>query len=360
MAIPFLEKNASMRTLPPLEVIFGCSPQMLKIRQRIERVATANIPVLIIGESGTGKDIIARLIHQLSPWQAGAFVRVTCPSIPGTLLESELFGYERGSFTGATGSKPGRVEMAEGGTLFLDEISELDSGLQSKLLQVLQDGQFCRIGATEDKKVDARLICATNRSLSNEIQNGGFRQDLFYRINGVTIELPPLRERVSDIPALVEFFLETYGHAYNCRPKPLSNQMMAQIQSYHWPGNVRELENLIKRFVILGDEEAVRMDLIPRPASMIEFDLELNKPISLKAVTRKAVHELERKIILSILQSNEWNRKRTAKALNISYRALLYKIREVGVPSKRIHSNGIKTSQVLAGAPGSSLPRVDD
>lgn len=360
MATPFPDKSAAGRTLPPPEVIFGRSPQMLRIRQRIERVASANIPVLIVGESGTGKDIVARLIHQLSPWQTGPFVRVTCPSIPGTLLESELFGYERGSFTGAIGSKPGRVEMAEGGTLFLDEISELESGLQSKLLQVLQDGQFCRIGATEDKKVDARLICATNRSLSDEIQNGGFRQDLFFRINGVTIELPPLRERANDISAIVGYFLETYSHAYNCRPKPLSNQMMAQLQSYHWPGNVRELENLIKRFVILGDEEAVRMDLIPKPASMIEFDLELNKPISLKAVTRKAVHELERKIILSILQSNEWNRKRTAKALNISYRALLYKIREVGVPSKRAHNNGIKAAQMISNPLEAPLPRIDE
>lgn len=341
MATALVERTGSTRALPPLEVLFGRTSRMAQIRQRVERVASANIPVLIQGESGTGKDIIARLIHQLSPWQSGPFVRVTCPSIPGTLVESELFGYERGSFTGAVGTKPGRVEMAEGGTLFLDEISELESGLQSKLLQVLQDGQFCRIGATEETKVDARLICATNRSISNEIETGGFRQDLFYRINGVTIELPPLRERAADIPVLVDYFLNIYSHTYHSRPKPMSNQLLSQLQSYHWPGNVRELENLVKRFVILGDEEAVRMDMIPRPSSMVEFDLELNKPISLKAVTRKAVRELERKIILSILQSNDWNRKRTAKALNISYRALLYKIREVGVPSKRGHNPGL-------------------
>lgn len=359
MATALLERAASIRVLPPPEVVFGHSPRMLKIRQRIERVASANIPVLIVGESGTGKDIIARMIHKLSPWQTGPFVRVTCPSIPGTLLESELFGYEKGSFTGAIGSKPGRVEMAEGGTLFLDEISELDSGLQAKLLQVLQDGQFCRIGATEDTKVDARLICATNRSLSDEIQSGGFRQDLFYRINGVTIEMPPLRERASDIPGIVDYFLDLYSHSYNSRPKPMSNQMMSQLQSYHWPGNVRELENLIKRFVILGDEEAVRMDMMPRPSSMIEFDLELSKPISLKAVTRKAVHELERKIILSVLQSNEWNRKRTAKALNISYRALLYKIREVGVPSKRAQNSGVaKPLQALSAADADGLSTI--
>lgn len=330
----------SERTTPPPEIVFGQTRRMAQIRQRIERIAAANIPVLIQGESGTGKDIIARIIHQLSPWNRGPFVRVTCPSIPGTLLESELFGYEKGSFTGAVGSKPGRVEMAEGGTLFLDEISELEPGLQAKLLQVLHDGQFCRIGATEDTKIQVRLICATNRSLANEIQSGSFRQDLFYRINGVSIELPTLRERTTDIPDLVAFFLETYSHSYNNKAKPLSNQLMSQLQNYHWPGNVRELENLMKRYVILGDEEAIQMDLMPKPPAMIELDLQLNGPISLKEVTRKAVQELERKIILKILQNNEWNRKRTARALNISYRALLYKIRDVGVPSKRSQHAG--------------------
>jgi two-component system response regulator AtoC len=323
------------RSLPPLEIIFGRTQKMAQLRQRIEKVASANIPVLIQGESGTGKDIIARIIHQTSPWGTGPFVRVTCPSIPGTLLESELFGYEKGSFTGATGSKPGRVETAEGGTLFLDEISELDAGLQSKLLQVLQDGQFCRIGATEDTKIQVRLVCATNRCLSDEIGSGHFRQDLFYRINGVTIELPALRERASDVPDLVNYFIETYSHTFHNKAKPISGQLMSQLQNYHWPGNIRELENLVKRYVIFGDEEALQMDLMPKPSSMIEFDLQLNGPISLKDMTRKATHELERKIILKILQNNEWNRKRTAKALNISYRALLYKIRDVGVPSKR-------------------------
>lgn len=337
------------RTVPPSAIIFGKTPRMAQISQNLEKIAAANIPVLIQGESGTGKDIIARLIHESSPWSNGPFVRVTCPSIPGTLLESELFGYEKGSFTGAIGSKPGRVEMAEGGTLFLDEISELEAGLQSKLLQVLQDGQFCRIGATEETKIQVRLICATNRQLSNEIAAGSFRQDLFYRINGVTIELPSLRERIADIPDLAAYFLEMYSHAFHSKAKPISNQLMAQLQNYHWPGNIRELENLIKRFVILGDEEAVQMDLMPKPASMIELDLELNGPISLKAVTRKAVHELEKKIILKILQNNEWNRKRTAKALNISYRALLYKIRDVGVPSKRSQQANVSVP-VLADA----------
>src|SRR4029077_5101296 len=175
----------SLGELPPDAIVFGRSEVMQSLRERMDKVASANVPVLIHGESGTGKDIIARMIHGLSPWKGGPFVKVNCPAIPGTLLESELFGYEKGSFTGAYGTKPGRVEMAHRGTLFLDEISELDLALQSKLLQLLQDGQFCRIGAQEDKKVEVRVVCATNRILENEIENGTFRQDLFYRINVV-------------------------------------------------------------------------------------------------------------------------------------------------------------------------------
>src|SRR3979490_2213607 len=168
----------SLGELPPDQIIFGHSEVMQAVRSRLGKVAAANVPVLIQGESGTGKDIIARLIHTLSPWKSGPYVKVNCPAIPGTLLESELFGYERGAFTGAVGSKPGRVELAHRGTLFLDEISELDMSLQSKLLKLLQDGQFCRIGAQEDKKVEVRVVCATNRKIEHEIEAGTFRQDL--------------------------------------------------------------------------------------------------------------------------------------------------------------------------------------
>src|SRR5881227_2327801 len=189
----------SLGEIPPEAVIFGNSEIMQALRQRLDKVASANVPVLIQGESGTGKDIIARMIHGLSPWRNGPFVKVNCPAIPGTLLESELFGYEKGAFTGAYGSKPGRVELAHRGSLFLHEISELDMPLQSKLLQLLQDGQFCRIGAQADKKVEVRVVCATNRHLEHEIESGTFRQDLFYRINVVNLYLPPLRERRGDI-----------------------------------------------------------------------------------------------------------------------------------------------------------------
>jgi two-component system response regulator AtoC len=325
----------SLGEIPPEAVVFGHSDAMLSVRERLDKVAGANVPVLIHGESGTGKDIIARMIHARSPWRVGPFVKVNCPAIPGTLLESELFGYEKGAFTGAYGTKPGRVEMAHRGTLFLDEISELDLGLQSKLLQLLQDGQFCRIGAQEDKKVEVRVVCATNRKLEEEIENGTFRQDLFYRINVVNLHLPPLRERRGDIEELVGYFLEYYNRKYNCRARALSTELMGVLQKYHWPGNIRELENLVKRYVILGNEEAISSDLATQDQEYFNPDIPVDGPISLKKITRQAVRELERKVILKVLQAHHWNRKQAAKALNISYRALLYKIRDAGLPSNR-------------------------
>src|SRR5947209_3294904 len=263
----------SLGEIPPQAVVFGESDTMQALRTRLDKVAAANVPVLIHGESGTGKDIIARMVHALSPWKSGPFVKVNCPAIPGTLLESELFGYERGAFTGAYGTKPGRVEMAHRGTLFLDEISELDMSLQSKLLQLLQDGQFCRIGAQADKKVEVRIVCATNRRLEEEIENGTFRQDLYYRINVVNLYMPPLRERRSDIGTLAAYFLEFYNRKYNCKARPLSPELMEVLQKYHWPGNIRELENLVKRYVILGNEEAISSDLTTHDQELITADI---------------------------------------------------------------------------------------
>ncbi len=326
----------SLGDVPPDNIIFGHSEVMQAVRSRLGKVAAANVPVLITGESGTGKDIIARLIHGLSPWKVGPYVKVNCPAIPGTLLESELFGYERGAFTGAVGSKPGRVEMAHRGTLFLDEISELDPSLQSKLLQLLQDGQFCRIGAQEDKKVEVRVVCATNRNLESEIESGAFRQDLYYRINVVNLRMPALRERRGDIEDLCSYFLEYYNRKFNCRARPLSNEVLAVLQKYHWPGNIRELENMIKRYVILGHEEVITNDLVTREPDFFNPEMiSLDGPISLKKLTRQCVRELERKVILKVLQQHHWNRKQSARTLGISYRALLYKIRDAGLPSNR-------------------------
>jgi two-component system response regulator AtoC len=321
--------------MPPDSVVFGSTEAMRALRERLGKIAGANVPVLIQGESGTGKDIIARMIHSASPWKTGPWVKVNCPAIPGTLLESELFGYEKGAFTGAYGMKPGRVEMAHRGTLFLDEISELDMALQSKLLQLLQDGQFCRIGAQEDKKVEVRVVCATNRKLEEEIAAGNFRADLFYRINVVNLHMPPLRERASDIPQLISYFLEYYNRKFNARAVAPSADLMNALKKYHWPGNVRELENLMKRYVILGTEESISGDLHPREQDFFNADISVDGPISLKKITRQAVRELERKIILKVLQHHHWNRKQAARALNISYRALLYKIRDAGLPSNR-------------------------
>jgi two-component system response regulator AtoC len=321
--------------MPPESIVFGRTEAMQAVRDRLNKLAGANVPVLIQGESGTGKDIIARMIHAASPWRTGPWVKVNCPAIPGTLLESELFGYEKGAFTGAYGVKPGRVEMAHRGTLFLDEISELDMSLQSKLLQLLQDGQFCRIGAQEDKKVEVRVVCATNRKLEQEIENGTFRSDLFYRINVVNLHLPPLRDRATDIPQLVEYFLEYHNRKYNCRAKPVSGEMITTMGKYHWPGNIRELENLVKRYVILGNEEVISADLAPRNNDFFNTDIPVDGQISLKKLTRQAVRELERKVILKVLQNHHWNRKQAARALSISYRALLYKIRDAGLPSNR-------------------------
>ena len=336
--------------IPPDAVVFGRSEGMQELRQRLDKVAGANVPVLIQGESGTGKDIIARMIHLLSPWKSGPFVKVNCPAIPGTLLESELFGYEKGAFTGAFGMKPGRVELAHRGTLFLDEISELDLGLQSKLLQLLQDGQFCRIGAQEDKKVEVRVVCATNRHLEQEIESGTFRQDLFYRINVVNLYLPPLRERRGDIEDLAMYFLDYYNRKYNCRARALSPELMALLQKYHWPGNIRELENLVKRYVILGNEEVISSDLVTREQEMFNPDINFDGPISLKKLTRQAVRELERKVILKVLQANHWNRKQAARALSISYRALLYKIRDAGLPSNRARRRQTEMADTIVAA----------
>src|ERR1700737_2034259 len=321
--------------MPPDAVVFGRTEAMQAVRDRLSKLAGANVPVLIEGESGTGKDIIARMIHANSPWRTGPWVKVNCPAIPGTLLESELFGYEKGAFTGAYGTKPGRVEMAHRGTLFLDEISELDLGLQSKLLQLLQDGQFCRIGAQEDKKVEVRVVCATNRVLETEIENGTFRQDLFYRINVVNLQMPPLRERRGDIADLVTYFLEHYNRKYNCRARTLSADLMSALHKHHWPGNIRELENLIKRYVILGNEEVISNDLVSRKQEYFNPEIDVDGPISLKAITRQATRQLERKVILKVLQAHHWNRKQAARALSISYRALLYKIRDAGLPPNR-------------------------
>ena len=253
--------NTESAILPPESVIFGRSPTMELVRQSIERIKGSNVPVLIQGASGTGKEVVATFLHYQSPSSTGPLVKVNCPGIPSTLQESELFGHEKGAFTGAYDSRPGRVEMADRGTLFLDEIAELDPGIQAKLLQLVQNGQFARVGAREDRLAKIRLICATNRHLEEEILTDGFRQDLYFRISVFSVHLPPLRDRSEDIPGLVDYFLMVHSSTLNRPAKPLSPALMKLFNLYEWPGNIRQLENLIKRYLIVGNEKAIRSDL---------------------------------------------------------------------------------------------------
>jgi two-component system response regulator AtoC len=317
-----------IRDLPPMNVIFGQSPKMTLARQKLERTAESSVPILLQGESGTGKDIFAKLLHARSNRSKAAWVKVTCPAIPHSLIESELFGYERGAFTGAYATKRGRVELAHLGTLFLDEVGSLDMAVQAKLLQVLQDGTFMRIGAQESRRVQTRLICAANGNLRQQTEDGSFRLDFFFRINAVTIDLPPLRQRAADIPVLVDHFLELHSKAYRLSPKPLSREMVRLMKRYNWPGNIRQLENMIRSYVLIGSEEALAAELVPfTPASLIP-EIDLANPISLKEITKAATRELEREIVLKVLQANGRSRLKTAKWLNISYRSLLYKLQE--------------------------------
>jgi two-component system response regulator AtoC len=281
--------------------------------------------------------VLAKLIHAQSSWRNGPFVKVNCPAIPGTLLESELFGYERGAFTGAYGVKPGRVELAHRGTLFLDEIAELDPSLQAKPLQLLQDGEFSRIGASDGRRIDVRFVCATNRSLEREMESGHFREDLFYRINVLAIQLPLLRDRRDDIPTLVDYFLATYSRQLE-RPVPaLSGRLLGDLARYSWPGNIRELENLMKSYVIFGSEEDLRAALENNREAEDSLDPEIpsNGVISLKKVVRTATKQLERRVILRALETHQWNRRKAARALSISYAGLLCKMRDAGMPPTR-------------------------
>lgn len=316
------------RDLPPIELIFGKSSAMAAAREKLERVADKTVPVLLQGESGTGKDIFAKLLHLNSSRARRAWVKVACPAIPHSLIESELFGYEKGAFTGAYTTKRGRVEVAHMGTLFLDEVGGLDMAIQAKLLQLLQDGTFSRVGAQDSRQVDTRIVCAANGSLRQQVEEGTFRLDFFFRINAVTIDLPPLRQRSEDIPALIDHFLAQHSKVFQIEPKPLSREMQRMMQRYSWPGNIRQLENSIRSYILIGDEEALASDLAPSGPSKLVPEINLENPISLKEITKAATRELEREIILKVLRANGWSRRKTAKWLNISYRSLLYKLQD--------------------------------
>jgi len=302
---------------------------MRSLRVTLEAVANSSLPVLIEGESGTGKIIIARLLHQWSPVAAGPFVQVSCPAIPGTLLESELFGYEKNSVNGDRHKHGDSLIAPKGGTLCLDEIGELAPALQAKLLQLLQNGKFCPIGGRQDSGADIRVVFATNRELEAQVESGTFRRDLFYRINVVKLQLPPLRERAVDLPVLSDYFVDLYNREFKCDARPLSPALIRKLQRYHWPGNIRQLENLMKRYVVLGTEEVFKDEIdAKKSSSSSPTEMLLEGSMSLPDASREMRRNFERNLILKALEVNQWNRRRAARALNISYRALLYKLKE--------------------------------
>ena len=316
--------------LPPGDVIFGKTVLMATVRTMVEKVASTTLPILLQGESGTGKDIIARLLHARSKRANRPMVKVSCPAIPDSLIESELFGYERGAFTGAFAAKPGQVERAHMGTLFLDEVGCLCPSVQVKLLQLLQDGTFSRLGAQETMRIDTRLICATNENLLHQAEKGQFRRDILFRINAITLELPPLRQRIADLAVLVDYFVERYARAFNADPKPLPAEIMRRMQHYHWPGNIRELENLIRGFVLVDQEEWIYLQMAQSKPAGRDVEVDLSKPVSLKSITRDAMRRLEHQVIWKVLEMHGWNRMKTANWLKISYRSLMYKLKDVG------------------------------
>jgi two-component system response regulator AtoC len=315
----------------PVDALIGDSPTIHRICAQLQKAALTEVPVLITGESGTGKELAARLLHNLSGRRAHNFLKVSCPAIPNQLFESELFGHEPGAFT-AKESNAGKCEQDDKGTLFLDEIGELDLGLQAKLLHALQDFRVVRLETVDERTIDIRLICATNRDLEVEVVKGGFRTDLFYRINVLRIHMPALRERASDVPILMNHFIRMYSKQFGGDAPELSSSLMRGLESYHWPGNIRELENMAKRYVVLGGEEHILsvMKQAEKPFSSAPDVIDLTTP--LRVQTKRATQHLERKIILGVLEAHKWNRRKTARSLDISYRALLYKIKEVGLP----------------------------
>jgi two-component system response regulator AtoC len=336
--------KARLRVQEEVDPIVGVSRPVQEMKELLDNIADTDVTVLVDGESGVGKELVARRLHRNSSRRDNRWVKVNCAALPPDLLESELFGYEKGAFTGALKRKEGKFEYANGGTIFLDEIGEMSLALQAKLLQVLQDREFCRLGGNEVLRVDVRVVCATNRDLRKAVEARQFREDLYYRLNVVNIRVPGLKERREDIPLLTRYFLHKYSEKYGRARLEVSDQLMAYFLAYDWPGNVRELENLVKRLVILDDERFIFGEFKGRnisPASpalmpaagdepLEELDLE-SGTISLKEIARRASVDAERKMIAAVLEQTNWNRRKASKILDVSYKTLLYKIRECGL-----------------------------
>ena len=317
----------------------AASPQMVRIRQQILQIAPVDVPVFICGESGVGKEVVARMIHMRSTRRNQPFVKVNCAALPGELLESELFGYEQGAFTGAVRSKPGKFELANKGTIFLDEIAEMSPHLQAKLLHVLQDHQYSRLGGRHMIAVDVRVLAATNVEVQEAMKSGRLREDLYYRLNVLSINVPPLRERTTEIPLLFRHFLNKYSEKFQKEPPNPSQHLIEAAIRYAWPGNLRELENFVKRYVILEDDEGSFRELVEMAAARQRTSPREEPPPvkeqGLKALVRGLKDEAEMEAIADALEKTHWCRKDAAKMLGISYKALLYKIRQFNLDAGR-------------------------
>lgn len=326
------------------------SPSMRKIRAQVAQVAKVDIPVLVLGESGVGKEVLARLIHKLSRRSGKTMVKVNCAALPADLLESELFGYEPGAFTGANRSKPGTLELCDKGTVFLDEIGEMSPTVQAKLLHVLQDGRFSRLGGRTTLTSDFRVLAATNINVKEAISTRAFREDLYYRLNAFTINVPPLRERSEEIPILVKHFMQQFSEKYDCSPAECSPNLIRACLRYRWPGNLRELGNFIKRYMVLQDEAAAIAELEEQQNSSgidMEFTDEdwLISAGGLKSIVQDLKERAEPKIIERVLVATKWNCKLAAKQLKISYKALLYKMKQYHVLPPGVTGPGLRNAQ---------------
>jgi two-component system, NtrC family, response regulator AtoC len=310
----------------------SCDSRMARIRDLAGRVADTDVPVLILGETGVGKEVLAQYLHSVSNRHSAPFVKVNCAAVPADLLESELFGYERGAFTGALRDKPGKFELAGQGTLLLDEIGEMSPLLQAKLLHVLQDGECYRLGGTKPIRIGARVLASTNRCLEEAVAKGDFRQDLFFRLNVVRLEIPPLRARAGDIPRLVDAFMTKYSERYDRPPVQVPPELMDAFNRYSWPGNVRQLENAIRRFVVVPEVELAMAELARTGSSVGESADPAGTSLREKAAF--AADQTERQLVLRTLEEVNWNRKAAAKRLGICYKSLLNKLRRWQIPGR--------------------------
>lgn len=330
---PRIPLGQSQQVFSNKEIVYQ-SEIMTKLMGMVDRVAPSNATILVLGESGTGKELVAQAIHEKSSRGHKPFVAINCGALRETLLESELFGHEKGAFTGAYAQKIGLAEVASGGTLFLDEIGELSAGIQAKLLRFLQEGEIYRVGGKEPIKVDIRLVSATNRDLEKAVQEGDFREDLYYRINTIVVNAPPLRKRKEDIGALVDYFLTTGAHRYLNRGLKISEEALSVLLKYDWPGNIRELQNVCERLQILSESEVVQItdlpDFVKTPEEKLFID-DYDPAVSL--------HELERRYILKALNHFEGNKTQAANALGVTIKTLYNKLHEYGEFNKfAIHS----------------------